>query len=373
MWTSGLVVRAVSVILLCATAAAATTEPLVYPCTPHTPPGTGRHPFLSAAQLEALLANTSRLVDPFGTLAPDEVPPATPAACGLLLNGTAHKVLCDAAPPLGGIVLVPPRRATASVVFLHGYTDSPQVYLTLLKVLLSSAPKVWSSTRWLIPFAPRVPVQLFEAPISNDVYAWYDVSPSASSSLGDILSNNNTDVAAVKRELLTATEDVDRLGLFLSTRRVEAIIAAEHRVLGGGDSRARRHGSLGPQAAGRVVLAGHSLGGAMVTHIALHSRAFLSGVISLEGFIMDARRLSRVPGTYDDIYERRYPVELVSGGADVTAPPSLVTASAAIVRRLLRRVASVTYTNLPGVTHWSFFFAGADAKAVIGVLRRYLE
>ncbi|GAB0491311.1 hypothetical protein MMPV_002563 [Pyropia vietnamensis] len=373
MKTTALVVWALSVILLCGTAAWATSEPIIYPGTPHTPPGTGRLPFLSAAQLDALLANTSRLVDPFGTLAPDEVPPATPAVCGRRLDGTAHTVLCDAAPPLSGIVLVPPRRATASVVFLHGYTDTPQVYLTMLKVLLSSAPELWSSTRWVIPFAPRVPVQLYEAPISNVVYAWYDVSPSANASLGDILSSNETDVAAVKRGLLTATEDVDRLGLFLSTRRVEAIIAAEHRMLGGGNGLARCHGGPGRQPTGRVVLAGHSLGGVMVTHVALHSRASLSGVIALEGFMTDARRLSRVPGTYDDSHKRGYPVELVSGGADVTAPPPLVAASAAIVRQLLRRVARVTYTDLPGVTHWSFFFAGADAKAVIGVLRRYLE
>lgn len=351
-------------------ASATTAEPVSYAHTPHTPPSIGRVPFLSRHQLDALLANTTPQVDPFGGLPADELPPPTPSACGRRLAGTAHTVRCGAASPLGGIVLVPPRRATASVVFLHGYTDTPAVYLSLARALLSSsAPAGWSSsTRWVLPFAPRVPVQLFDTPV-RDAYAWLDPTPNLNSSLAEILGANTTDVATVERGLLTAPEDVDRLGLFLSTRRVEAIVTAEHRVL---NYRRRRHGR-GRTTAGRVLLVGHSLGGVMATHVALQSTARLTAVVALQGFVADARRLARVPSTYDDHSPRGYPVELVAGGADTTAPPALVAASAAIVRRLMRGVARVRYTALPGVTHWSFFFKKRDADAVVGVLRRYLE
>lgn len=348
------------------TSATAAAEPVSYAHTRHTRPSIGRHPFLSRLQLGALLANTTPQVDPFGGLPPGDLPPPTPAACGRGLAGTAHTVLCGAAPPLGGIVLVPPRRATASVVFLHGYTNTPAVYLTLLRALLSSAPDAWASTRWVVPFAPQVPVQLFDSPVRGP-YAWFDPTPNLTGSLADLLGGATPDAPAVERGLLGATEDVDRLGLFFSTRRVEALIAAEHRVLGGGRGRGR-----GPPPAGRVVLLGHSLGGAMAAHVALQSRARLTAVVSLQGFVPDARRLARVPGTYEDRHRRGYPVELVAGAEDATAPPPLIAASAAIVRRLLRGVARVRYTAIPRVTHWSFFFQRADADAVVGVLLRYL-
>lgn len=346
--------------------AAASSEPVSYAGTPHTPPSIGRHPFLSRRQLVALLANDTPLVDPTGSVPPEEIPPPTPATCGRRLSGAAHTVRCDPSPPLGGFVLVPPRRATASLVLLHGYTDVPQVHLSLLKTLLTSEPEAWSSVRLVIPFAPRVPVQLVDAPISNS-YAWYDVSPTLDTTLSDIVLGNMTDVAAVERRLLTATEDVDRLGLFLSTRRVEAIVAAEHRVL----ARGRRGDRRGPPD-GRVVLAGHSLGAVMATHVALHSRARLAAVVALQGFVADARRLDRVPGTIAP-GDRGYPVELVSGGRDAAVPPALVAASAAIVQRLLRGAARVTYADLPRVSHSSFFLPGPDADAVSKVLTRHLR
>lgn len=350
-------------------AATAPTEPVVYPHTPHTPPSLGRHPFVSASQLDALLAADTPLVDPTGGVPADKMPRPAPVSCGRRMQGTAHTVRCYAGPPLGGMVLEPPRRATASVVFLHGYTDTPHVYLPLVQVLLSSAPAMWSTVRLVVPFAPRVPVQLVDAPLS-DVYAWYDPSTQINSTIGAAAAaGGSADVGATERLLLSDTSDVDRLGLFLSTRRIEAIIVAEQRVL----CRARggRHGGGDPPV-GRVVLAGHSLGAVMATHVALTSTARLAGVVALEGFVADVRRLSRVPGTYDRTHRRGYTLELVAGGADTSVPPPLVAASAAIGRRLLRGVARVKYTELPRLDHWSFFLAGADAKAVVGVLRRYL-
>lgn len=350
-------------------AATATTEPVVYPRTPHTPPSLGRHTFVSASQLDALLAADMRLVDPSGGVPADKMPRPAPVTCGRRVPGTAHTVRCYAGPPLGGVVLEPPRRATASVVFLHGYTDTPHVYLPLVQVLLSSAPAVWSTVRLVLPFAPRVPVQLVDVPLS-DVHAWYDPSAQINSTIGAAAASGGAaDVAATKRLLLADASDVDRLGLFLSTRRIEAIIAAEHKVLC--RERGAHHGGWGPTA-GRVVLVGHSLGAVMATHVALTSTARLAGVVALEGFVADARRLSRVPGTYDRAHPRGYTLELVAGGADTTVPPPVVAASAAIGRRLLRGVAPVKYTELPRVNHWSFFLAGADAKAIVGVLRRYL-
>lgn len=352
--------------------AAAYPEPVAYPRTRHTPPSIGRLPFLSHRELEELLAKDTPLVDPTGAVPPEEIPPPTPVTCGRRLPGTAHTVRCDAAPPLGGIVLAPPRRATASLVLLHGYSDLSEVrdYLDLLQVLLTSAPEAWSSVRLVFPVAPRVLVPLVDVPIPNQVtFAWFDPSPSLSTTLSDIdllVLGNMTDVGAVERRLLTATEDVDRLGLFFSTRRVEAIIAAEHRVL----KRGRRGGRCRP--AGRVVLAGHSLGAVMATHVALHSRARLDALVALQGFVADARRLDRVPGVVD-AGDRGYPVEFVSGERDAAVPPALVAASAAIVRRLLRGAARVTYATLPRVTHSSFFLPGPDADAVARVLTRHLR
>ncbi|GAB0491335.1 hypothetical protein MMPV_002588 [Pyropia vietnamensis] len=363
--------KALTLCLLVATlvgaSAATSPEPVFYPRTPHTPPSLGRHPFLSHRQLIKLLANDTPLVDPTGSIRPEEIPPPTPVTCGKRMPGTAHTVQCNAAAPLSGIVLVPPRRATASLVLLHGYTDVPYIYLTLLKVLLKSKPNAWSSVRVVLPFAPRVPVQLEDAELDNP-YAWYDASPTFITTLSDVVEGNITDVDAVERRVLTAKEDVDSLGLFLSTRRIEAIVAAEHRELtrGGGNRR-----PAGGSPTGRVVLAGHSLGAVMATHVSLTSRVRLAAVVALQGFVADAPRLNRVPGTVAG-GDRGYPVELVSGSADVAVPPSLVAASASIVRRLLRGKARVGYTEQRGVTHTSFFLAGPDADAVAQVLTRYL-
>lgn len=357
----------VTTLVVGTSSAVASPEPVFYPRTPHTPPSLGRHPFLSHRQLIKLLANDTPLVDPTGTLRPEEIPPPTPVTCGKRMPGTAHTVRCNAAAPLGGIVLVPPRRATASLVLLHGYTDIPYIYLSLLKVLLSSKPDAWSSVRVVFPFAPRVPVQLEDADLANP-YAWYDASPTFNTVLADVVGGNMTDIDAIERRILTATEDVDSLGLFLSTRRIEAIVAAEHRVLRSSNGDRRRGGG---SASGRVVLAGHSLGAVMVTQVALTSRADLAAVVALQGLVADARRLDRVPGTVAR-GDRGYPVELVSGGADVAVPPSLVAASASIVRRLLRGKARVGYTEQPGVTHTSFFLAGPDADAVAETLTRHL-
>lgn len=363
----------VAVLLLVATvagggtapAAAFSPEPVFYPHTRHTLPSLGRQPFLSPRALRALLANDTPLVDPTGTIPPDEIPAPVPVKCGGRMPRTAHTVRCGAGRPLGGIVLVPPRRATASLVFLHGFTDTPHIYLALLQTLLSSAPAAWASVRLVVPFAPRVPVQLEASPDAAPVYAWYDVSPSFNTTL----ATRPADAADAERLLLESVVDVDGLGLFLSTRRVEAIIAAEHRALGG---RRDNKGSRKPAPGGRVVLAGHSLGAVMATHVALTSRVRVAAVVALQGFVADARRLSRVPGTTAP-GRRGYPVELVSGGADVVVPPSYVAASAAIVRRLLKGAARVSYKELKGVTHSSFFLPGPDADAVNKVLTRHLK
>jgi len=344
-----------------ATPAVAFDEPYVFPPTAPEAYPMERSTYRSWRELVALLASNTSLVDPTGTLPPDAIPPPTPLTCGRRLPGTLHTVRCGAGPPLGGYVLEPPLRpAAASIVFLHGYTDTPIFYATFFARALASAPDLFESVRVTLPLAPICAGQAIAGAPPGDVYAWFDVAPFFNATFPTLI--NGTDVAAVEAGLRADTVPADRLGLFLSTRRIEAVIARERGVVCRGGA---RHG-------GRVLLAGHSLGAAMAVHVALFSRVRLDGVVPLQGFLAGAPALLASNETYYT-GDRGYDVELVAGSDDKIVPPLVVDASARLVRGLLVGLATVKYTALAGVTHTNFFLPGPSFDAVVGVLRRYLE
>jgi len=339
---------------------AAFEEPYVFPPTRPEPYPMERRTYRSFAQLADLLASNDTLVDPTGTVRPEDIPSPTPLTCGRRVPGTAHRVRCAAGPPLGGYILEPPQPATASIVFLHGFTDAPWFYATFFRSALTAAPALFASVRVVAPLAPVYPNQAIVGLPPSDYFAWVDAAGVLNTTLPRLA--DGADVATAEAVLRADTSVDDRLGLFLSTRRVEALIARERGTLRAG----------GAPGGGRVLLVGHSLGAAMATHIALVSRVRLDGVIPLQGFVPDARTALASKEAYHT-GDRGYTVELVAGGADELVPPPVVEASARIVRDLLSGAARVKYTEQAGVSHTSFFLPGPGVKAVVGVLRRFLE
>ncbi|GAB0492984.1 hypothetical protein MMPV_004255 [Pyropia vietnamensis] len=333
----------------------APTAPSAYPME--------RRAFLSHRDLVAVLANDTKMVDPTGTLRPEDIPPPTPVTCGGTLPGTDHTVVCVATPPVGGWILEPPARCRSSgtLILLHGYVPDPQRYTTAVRALLISAPDLFRSLRVVVPFAPRYKKQLVQG-FQPDVYSWFDANPLAANLFGELV--NLTTVGEVEARLVSAPEDADRLGLFLSTRRIEAIVHRERRLL-------RRAGGV-HRRGGRIVLLGHSVGAAMATHVALVSTAPLAGVVALQGFLAAPRSVARLASAGAISRARRpYTLDFVAGGADPIVPPLLVKASSRVVRRALSTAGRVVYESLGGVTHASFFFPGDDAAAVARVLRRH--
>ena len=344
-----------SVLLAAAPAAARAGEPYVFPPTPPSPYPMEREAFLSAAALRALLATNTTWNDATGVLTPDEVPPATPLTCGARVQGTDHTVRCDASAPLGGIVLEPPCAATASIIFLHGRTEGPWIYQTLLRTLLRSAPRAFASVRWVFPIAPRYRTTVSPSH-PPDFHLWFDLTPVFHQAIGRAVADATTSVAGFEAALVDANSTTDALGLFFTTRRIEAIVAAERRALPAG---------------GKVVLFGHSAGAAAASHVAAVSRVHLDGVVAAQGYLPGAPALLRLSGVLSRT-RRRYRVELVAGSADQLGRPALVCASARLLRRVLRGSTGVHYTLLPGVRHFSFLTPGRDADAMVEVLRRYL-
>jgi len=345
----------VSVLVAATPAAALGGEPYVFPPTPPAPYLMEREAFLSAAALRALLATNTTWTDSAGVLTPDEAPPATPLFCGARVPDTDHTVRCDASPPLGGIVLEPLQRATASIIFLHGGTDGPWIYQTLFRTLLRSAPTAFASVRWVFPIAPRYISAAAPLPVPN-FHMWWDVTPLFGKALGRAVADNTTTVGGFEAALTDPTAHHDALGMFFTARRVDALVAGERRAL-------RRRG--------KVLLFGHSLGAAAATTVAAMTAPRVDGVVAVQGFLPGAPSLLRLAPSLRRS-RRRGRLELVAGGADPTSPPPLVDASARVLRRVLGRTARVAYTLLPGVTHFNFLTPGRDADAMVKVLRRYL-
>lgn len=222
------------------------------------------------------------------------------------------------------------------------------------------APNFFASVRVAVPLAPVFAGRPAAGVAAADIFAWYNAADFAEETMPALV--NAPDAAAAEVVLLADAAAVDRLGLFLSTRRVEAVVARERAALW----------NSGARGSWRVLLVGHSLGATVAIHVAVVSRCRLNGVVLLHGFLPGTRTLLASNET-SHTGARGYAVDMVAGGADPTVSPQVVKASARILRGLLNGSVEIKYTVLEGVQHSSFFSPGSDVEAVVGVLRLFLE
>jgi phospholipase/carboxylesterase len=138
------------------------------------------------------------------------------------------------------VVLAPATPATASVIWLHGLGADGHDFVPIVPELrLPPAPGI----RFVFPHAPVRPVTLN---MGMRMRAWYDI------------------------KTLTAEGRADQAGLRESVERLSGLIAAE-RTAG--------------IAAGRIVIAGFSQGGAVALHCALRHPETLAGILALSSYL----------------------------------------------------------------------------------------
>jgi phospholipase/carboxylesterase len=161
------------------------------------------------------------------------------------------------------------RGPRASVIWMHGLGADGHDFEPLVPVLGLPATL---PVRFVFPHAPMRPVTINGGMVMR---AWYDVRPEG--------GERREDVAGVRE----------------SQARIEALITREH-----------ERGI----AAGRIVLAGFSQGGAMALHTGLRHAERLAGIVALSCFLPAADTVAAeaspanrdVPifmahGTYDDV------------------------------------------------------------------------
>jgi phospholipase/carboxylesterase len=138
------------------------------------------------------------------------------------------------------IVLAPATPASASVIWLHGLGADGSDFVPIVPELrLPAAPGI----RFVFPHAPVRPVTLN---MGMRMRAWYDI------------------------KTLTAEGRADEAGMRESVARLGGLIADE-RALG--------------IAAGRIVVAGFSQGGALALHAALRHPEPLAGILVLSAYL----------------------------------------------------------------------------------------
>ncbi|OSX81184.1 hypothetical protein BU14_0025s0065 [Porphyra umbilicalis] len=241
----------------------------------------------------------SALVALVGT-PPDTPFPPIELACGAVLPGTAHTLDCgtggEGRPPprrvpAGAVVFVPPRPAVASVVFLLGRLRSPvTVVAGILGPLLAGAGAAAATLRVVVPVVPAAAVtrQLPSLP-PFAMHQWFEVFPppaalaaagaaaapglaavaAAAATDGGVLASAAAAAAAAASQATPMA--IDTLDAARSTRRVEALLAAEARAV---------------PPSGAVALVGQSLGGAMALHLAARGRLpSVRAVVALSPFL----------------------------------------------------------------------------------------
>ena len=138
------------------------------------------------------------------------------------------------------VVLAPATPASASVIWLHGLGADGNDFVPIVPELrLPAAPGI----RFVFPHAPVRPVTLN---MGMRMRAWYDI------------------------KTLTAEGRADEAGIRESLARLGGLIEDE-RALG--------------IAAGRIVIAGFSQGGALALHAALRHPEPLAGILALSSYL----------------------------------------------------------------------------------------
>jgi len=126
-------------------------------------------------------------------------------------------------------VLEPPQRATVSIVFLRGYTDAPFILLDIFPLGPVRGGRPLCVGAGAVPLAPvyagRPPADVTAAVD----FAWYDAAV-ANATMPALVNAPGT--AATEAVLRADAVAVDRLGLFLSIHRVEAVVARERAACG---------------------------------------------------------------------------------------------------------------------------------------------
>jgi phospholipase/carboxylesterase len=181
------------------------------------------------------------------------------------------------------------RRPRASVIWLHGLGADGHDFEPLVPEL-GLPPAL--AVRFVFPHAPMRPVTINGGMVMR---AWYDVRPEGGE----------------RRE--------DAAGVQESQARIEALIARE-----------KQRGI----AAGRIVLAGFSQGGAMALHTGLRHPERLAGILALSCFlpVPDTLAAEASPANRD------VPIFLAHGTHDATIPLARAHRAREVLRGLGYRV-----------------------------------
>lgn len=293
--------------------------------------------------------------------------PAVDVWCGSRLPRTPYTLHCIGGYPVGGLILEPPRRPTRAALWLHGLADEPTLYLTVVSLLLADAPAdPWATTRIVMPLAPVYKRLRFspaeDQPLpSEDVYAWYDVSPHFPLlPPGGARGATGAEVAAT---LASSPVGEDRLGLALSTARLVDLAAAQ--------ARGRLGAGLPPVATSATAIIGHSLGAFMAWHLALRSGVGWSGVVALSGGLP----LTPLYAQFSALRRSSSPppavVSMAADGDTIVAP--LLSDAAAVTGAGILGGEAVSHTLLRGSGHSTYLIGDPNTPRVRSVLAAVLH
>lgn len=284
--------------------------------------------------------------------------PTVQVRCGSSLPRTSYTIHCIGGYPVGGLVLEPPRPPKWAALWLHGLTDEPILYLTVLSLLLADAPvDPWTSTRILMPLAPVYKELRFlpaaGQPLpSKDVHAWFDLSPHFPALLPGKIPGSTS--AEVEKSLSSSSVGEDRLGMALSTARLVDLAAAQ--------ARGRLGTSIPPVATSATAVIGHSLGAFMAWHLAIRSGVAWSGVAALSGGIPLTPLYAQFPALGRSKSPRPSVVSFAGDGDTIVAP--LLSGAAAVTGARILGKGAVSHTILRGSEHVSYLAGDSNTPRV---------
>ena len=184
------------------------------------------------------------------------------------------------------------KNPSASVIWMHGLGADGNDFVPVVNELgLSGTP----ATRFVFPHAPMRPVTINNGHVMR---AWYDVS------LGDLEGKSRR---------------ADAVGVHESQEQINALI--------------EREGKRGV-AAGKIVLAGFSQGGAMALHTGLRYPEKLAGIMALSTYLPLADSLLQEAAAAN----KTTPIFMAHGTFDPVVPLMMGTGSMTFMASLGYRV-----------------------------------